>query len=105
MDGYVKYAIAWDESENDDVGRGTVHDLFGADVRVERDLWAYLLGIDLIDEWRAEERPIDEAVRFAFADMRAHRVRDVWDEQWLRLLDVDAALRGALRIARATSRS
>ena len=93
MDGYVKYAIAWDESENDDTGRGMVHDLFGADATVERDLWAYLLGIDLIDEWRAEERPIDEAIRFALADMRAHRVREVWDEQWLRLLDVDAALR------------
>jgi predicted acetyltransferase len=93
MDGYVKYAIAWDESENDDVGRGMVHDLFGVDASVERDLWAYLLGIDLIDEWRSEERPIDEAIRFALADMRAHRVRDVWDEQWLRLLDVDAALR------------
>jgi len=93
MDGYVKYSIAWDESENDDVGKGVVEDLFGADAAVERALWAYLLGIDLIDEWRADQRPIDEAVRFAFADMRAHRVRDVWDEQWLRLLDVDAALR------------
>ena len=93
MDGYVKYSIAWDESENDDVGKGVVDDLFGADAAVERALWAYLLGIDLIDEWRADQRPIDEAVRFAFADMRAHRVRDVWDEQWLRLLDVDAALR------------
>ena len=69
MDGYVKYSIAWDESENDDVGRGVVDDLFGADAAVERALWAYLLGIDLIDEWRAEQRPIDEAVRFAFADM------------------------------------
>ena len=91
-DGYVHYSVAWDESENDDAGRGEVHDLFGVDGAVERALWAYVLGIDLIDEWRAEERPMHEAVRFALADMRAYKVRQSWDEQWLRLLDVDVAL-------------
>ena len=60
-DGFVHYNMAWDESENDDTGRGEVHDLFGADAAVERALWAYVLGIDLIDEWRAEQRPVDEA--------------------------------------------
>ena len=57
-------------------------------------LWAYLLGIDLIDEvaqptnGRSTRPSASRSPTCA-----AHRVRDVWDEQWLRLLDVDAALR------------
>jgi predicted acetyltransferase len=93
LDGYVHYSTQWDDSDNDEVGRGRVHALFGANVSVERALWSYLVGIDLIDEWRTEESPVHDAIRFAFADMRAYKVRDTWDEQWLRLLDVDAALR------------
>jgi predicted acetyltransferase len=102
-DGFVHYTIAWDESTSDDVARGEVHDLFGTTAAVERALWAYLVGIDLVDEWRGEERPVREPVRFAFADMRAYKIRNTWDEQWLRLLDVDAALQA--RAYRACDRA
>jgi predicted acetyltransferase len=93
-DGYVHYTIAWDQPSPDalDMGKGEIHDLFGADAAVERALWAYVLGIDLIQLWLADERPLDDAVRLAGRDTRGYRVRDRWDEQWLRLLDVDRAL-------------
>ncbi len=96
LDGYVHYDTEWKAAvgnEEDQRGFGEVHDLFGADASVERALWAYLLGIDLVHQWRADMRPIDDPVRFAIRDARAYQVRSVWDEQWLRILDVDAALR------------
>jgi predicted acetyltransferase len=94
LDGYAHYTVRWDEGEGDaeGMGRGELHDLFAADATVERALWAYLADVDLVDEWRAEERPFDDSIRFALRDSRAYRVRQFWDEQWLRLLDVDAAL-------------
>jgi predicted acetyltransferase len=94
VDGYVHYDVAWQESSfgENDFGAGQVHDLFGADAAVERALWAFLLDIDLIKEWKAEDRPIDDSIRFAARDTRAYELHARWDEQWLRLLDVDAAL-------------
>jgi predicted acetyltransferase len=93
-DGYVHYDVAWKEGPpgTPGTGAGQIHDLCGADADVERALWQFVLGIDLVDEWHAEERPIDEAVRLAITNTRAYRVLHRWDEQWLRILDVDVAL-------------
>ena len=41
---------------------------------------------------RAEERPIDDAVRFALANPRHYHAKLRYDEQWVRVLDVHAAL-------------
>jgi predicted acetyltransferase len=104
-DGYVHYDLAWREGEHGDpgTGRGEIHDLFGADADIERALWQYVLGIDLVDEWLADTRPMDEAVRLSLTNARSYRVVDRWDEQWVRLLDADVAL-GA-RSYRACDRS
>ena len=55
-------------------------------------MWDYLCNVDLVDEWYAEERPVDDVMQFAVADTRAFRTKWIFDEQWLRILDVDAAL-------------
>jgi predicted acetyltransferase len=92
-DGYVHYSVDWDESfAVNPVGRGRLLDLWGSSPEVELELWRYLLGIDLIVEWQAEVRPVDEPVRRAMHDARAYEVRRRLDDQWVRLLDVDAAL-------------
>jgi len=91
-DGYALYDVKWDESVGGAYGIGTVHDLFGIDAAVERALWGHLLRVDLIRTWKADNRPIDDPLRFAVRDQRAVKLRDRWDEQWTRLLDVDAAL-------------
>ena len=91
-DGYALYDVKWDESADDAYGVGEVHDLFGIDAATERALWSYLLRVDLIRTWKADNRPIDEALRFAVRDQRAVKLRERFDEQWTRLLDVDAAL-------------
>jgi predicted acetyltransferase len=95
-DGFVHYSVKWREQPYSLVGAGDgdVFDLYGATPAVELALWAYLCDLDLIRQWHAEERPVDDLVRLAVRDPRAYHVRvGGWDEQWLRLLDVDAALR------------
>jgi predicted acetyltransferase len=92
-DGYVHYDVDWDDSfATNPVGAGTVRDLWGASPAVELELWRFLLDIDLVVRWEAETRPVDEPVRRAMHDTRAYESRQRLDEQWVRLLDVAAAL-------------
>jgi predicted acetyltransferase len=102
-DGYVFYDVDWDESfATNPTGAGKVRDLWGTSPAVEIELWRFVLGIDLITTWRAEVRPIDEPVRRAMHDLRAYETRQVIDDQWVRILDVDAAL-GARTYGAATA--
>jgi predicted acetyltransferase len=94
VDGYAHYDVRWnDEAPTMSGGSGVVHEVIALDDAAELALWAYLLDIDLIRSWRATERPVDDLVRHALADRRAYAVTAVEDEQWLRLVDVDRALR------------
>jgi predicted acetyltransferase len=90
IDGYAHYDVAWNEGEVRG-GKGDVHDVFAATDAVELALWRYLLDIDLVRTWRADERPVDDIVRAALADRRAYSTKSVDDEQWVRIIDVDAA--------------
>lgn len=92
-DGYAHYNMSWhDEFSEAPAGHGKIHELYGATHSVELALWRYLLDIDLVRTWRADQRPLDDVARFAVADSRAYATKAVGDEQWLRLLDVDVAL-------------
>jgi predicted acetyltransferase len=92
-DGYVHYRVKWRETPNEPtVGEGEVIELYGVTPAVELALWSYVCHLDLIRKWTAPERPVDDLVRLATADMRSYHVAMRYDEQWLRLLDVDAAL-------------
>lgn len=92
-DGFVSYEVDWDESfANNPVGTGKIHDLWGASPELELELWRYLLDIDLVVTWQAAVRPIDEPVRRAMHDTRAYETRQRLDDQWVRILDADAAL-------------
>ncbi len=91
-DGYVYYTTSWAETL-DQGGTGKIHDVFAVSDDVELALWRYLLTIDLVETWTSSARPIDDLIIEAIADRRAYRVTSVLDEQWLRLVDVDRALR------------
>jgi predicted acetyltransferase len=92
-DGFVHYDVDWNESfATNPVGAGKVRDLWGSSIEIEVELWRYLTDIDLIVQWEAEVRPVDEPVRRAMHDSRAYEARQRLDDQWLRILDVDAAL-------------
>lgn len=103
-DGYVHYDVSWqDEFSEASTGHGKIHELYGENIGVELALWRYLLDIDLVNTWRADERPLDDVAKFVVADSRAYAVKAVRDEQWLRLLDVDVAL--GTRTYNATDRA
>ena len=92
-DGYVFYDVDWDETfAKNPTGVGKVRDLWGRSPEVELELWRYLLDIDLITTWKSEPRPVDEPVRRAVHDSRAYEAVQRFDDQWIRILDVDAAL-------------
>ena len=92
-DGFVFYDVDWDESfATNPVGEGKVRDLWGSTPAVEIELWRFLLDIDLIVSWEAAVRPVDEPVRRAMHDSRAYETRQRMDDQWVRILDVDAAM-------------
>jgi predicted acetyltransferase len=92
-DGFVHYSVSWsDEPAVNPTGHGTIHDLWGADPAVELALWRYLLDIDLVTRWIAELRPVDDAVRRVMHDARAYRTIARMDDQWVRILDLDAAM-------------
>ena len=103
-DGYVHYDVSWQDAFSEaPAGQGKILELYGADAGVELALWRYLLDIDLVKTWRADERPLDDVAKFVVADSRAYAIKAVGDEQWLRILDVDVAL-GSPHVQRHRSR-
>lgn len=92
-DGFAFYDIDWvDGFAQVPSGAGNVHDIWGTTPAVELALWRYLMDVDLITTWSVEPRPVDEAVRRAMHDSRAYEAVQRFDDQWVRVLDVDAAL-------------
>lgn len=75
------------------LGAVVVWELTAASQAAYRNIWAYLSGIDGIDEVKAFNRPVDEPVRWLLGDARTLLTTQLVDLVWLRLLDVPAALR------------
>jgi predicted acetyltransferase len=93
-DGYAHYGLEWVERPFEDTtGKALLYDLYGTDDSVELALWHFLTDIDLLRVIEAEDRPVDDALRRAAHDMRGYAIKQLYDEQWLRLLDVEAALK------------
>lgn len=93
LDGYAHYEVKWsDDIFGADHGTGTVHEIFALDPTVEVALWQYLLTIPLVRRLSLDEFAPDSVLFHAVTDYRAIRVGMQWDEQWVRLLDVDGAL-------------
>lgn len=74
------------------LGSAAVWNLTTAGAAAYQDLWAYLTGIDGVDEVSLENRPVDEPVRWLLRDGRALVLTQQVDLLWLRLLDVPGAL-------------
>ena len=91
-DGLLTWTATRDAELSIPLGAIEVEGLFAAGGEAYRDLWAYLTGLDLIEEIALAVRPIDEPVRWLMGDARALVVSGYGDFLWLRLLDVCAAL-------------
>jgi predicted acetyltransferase len=92
IDGIVGWRATRQGGLNPPGGRAAVWGLFSANDAADRDLWAYVSGIDLIDEIALPHRPVDEPARWLLADGRSLLLEDRNDYLWLRILDVPAAL-------------
>ena len=92
-DGYAQYSVAWKDSDGlMETGAGEVAEVRAATPEVEAGLWDYLLGLDLVQTLDLMELPTDDLLFQLAADPRAVGLRARYDEIWLRILDVDAAL-------------
>lgn len=91
-DGLLAWKATGDFGLNPPLGTADVWDLTAATDAAYQDLWAYLSGLDLVDDIRISNRPVDEPVRWALDDGRALVMTQHVDFTWLRVLDVPAAL-------------
>lgn len=92
-DGYAVYSVKWQESDHrETMGELELTELFGNSPAVELALWQFLASISLVREITSDNRPDDDVLRLATEDIRAYDVRRRYDEQWVRLLDVEACL-------------
>jgi predicted acetyltransferase len=91
-DGLVAWKAVGDFGLVPPLGKVEVWDLASATDAAYRDLWAYLSGIDVVDEVALRNRPVDEPVRWLLHDGRTLVMTQQVDFLWLRVLDVAAAL-------------
>lgn len=91
VDGYVSWSVK-KMDEGRELGTLEAHDLFVADPVAYREVWRFLLGIDLIDHVHVEHRPVDDPLPWLLADARTAGASATGDAMWLRILDVPAAL-------------
>jgi predicted acetyltransferase len=101
--GYALYRISQSGSSPADWKKTVrVIEAVGIDPAATRDIWRFLFEIDWTDRVEAFSIPLDHPL-LLLADRLTELGATVWDGLWLRLLDVDAALRGrAYGAGRAT---
>lgn len=88
--------LVWKATRDFEIAGGygavSVLDMITASELAYRNLWAYLSGLDVIEEVTLRERPIDEPIRWLLRDGRTLKQTYAGDHTWLRVLDVPAAL-------------
>ena len=87
-DGYVSYKAS---SDTDFKHTLQVVDFAWANADAWRDLWIYLTRLDLIGTVEVDAA-LDDPLTWLFDDPRAVHTKDVFDQVWLRLVDVPRML-------------
>ncbi len=91
-DGLLAWKATSDFGLIPPLGTAEVWELTAATDAAYQDLWAYLSGLDAIDDIHVSNRAVDEPVRWLLDDGRTLEMTRHVDFLWLRLLDVPAAL-------------
>lgn len=91
VDGYVRWSV---KDRDDGRALGTLHveEVLVSNPVAYRELWRFLLGIDLVDRLHYPRRPVDDPLPWILGDGRAAGPSRQEDAMWLRILDVPAAL-------------
>jgi len=92
VDGVLTWQPVRDFELGDGLGAIEVVDLLAAGDEAYQGLWAYLSGMDVVEEVRLPHRPVDEPIRYLLRDGRTLQTTYVGDFTWACLLDVPAAL-------------
>jgi len=93
VDGYATWgADDGDWYHDPEQTRATVHEVLAATDDAYRALWTYLLNLDLVRVLVLQGYPVDEPLEWLLSDGRAAQRTWTGDQEWLRLLDVPAAL-------------
>jgi predicted acetyltransferase len=90
-DGYARYRTALDWDERGPKGGVQVREFLALNPDAERELWGFLLNVDLTTRTRVTNLPVDTPLRFMLADPRRMGLT-VSDGAWVRIVDVQAAL-------------
>jgi predicted acetyltransferase len=91
-DGLLAWKVTRDFDLNGRLGAVELDEFVAANDDAYRDLWAYLGGIDIIDEIKYDSGSTFEPLQWLLPDARALEQVSTWDSLWVRLLDVPAAL-------------
>jgi len=92
-EGYTIYRVKDEWEQGLPLGQVRVGDAFGVSPAATREVWRFLFGIDLVSRVEAELLDPGSPLMLMVADLRSLRLR-LLDGVWLRLVDVEAALRG-----------
>jgi predicted acetyltransferase len=90
--GYLTYRLSPEDLREQPVGELVIEDLISVTNDARRALWLYAATFTQARIVRAVNVPIDEPLRWLFADPRGLRTTGVRDFLWLRILDVVGAL-------------
>ncbi|MHB8060425.1 MAG: GNAT family N-acetyltransferase [Gaiellaceae bacterium] len=90
--GYALYSHRTEFIEGRTNSTLEVREAVGVDTAATASVWRYLFDIDLMAQIHVEYMPIDHPLFFLLAEPRRLRLR-AQDGIWLRLVDVEAALR------------
>lgn len=90
-DGYARYRMNADWDERGPKGGVQVTEFVALTPETERELWAFLLAVDLTTRTRVNNLPVDTPLRFMLAEPRRMGLT-VSDAAWLRIVDVQEAL-------------
>jgi predicted acetyltransferase len=91
VDGYVIYRMKGDWDDPFPAGRLTVLEHLATSPAPSRELWRFLLDVDLVTEAFLPHRPVDDHLPWLLADPRRARTQ-VGDGVWLRFLDIRRAM-------------
>jgi predicted acetyltransferase len=87
-DGFARYKVSEDKDFKHTM---EVEDIAWANADAWRDLWIYLTCLDLVDEIHVDAA-LDDPLNWLFEDPRVVYTKDVFDQIWLRLVDVPRML-------------
>ncbi|USX55714.1 GNAT family N-acetyltransferase [Lentzea sp. HUAS12] len=87
-DGFLCYKVSEDKDFRHHL---EVEDFVWANDDAWRDLWIYLTRLDLVDTIEVDAA-LDDPLNWLFEDPRVVHTKDVYDQVWLRLVDVPRML-------------